>query len=275
VQPHPAELETRLLLEAIFARYHYDFRSYARASLKRRLSQACEHLACPTLAGLRERVLCEPETFTELLQYLTIQSSDMFRDPAFFRAVRANVVPILKTYPSVKVWIAGCTTGEEAYSLAIVLQEEGVLDRAMLYATDINARNLRAAASGIYEIARLRRCTENHHLSGGHGALSDYYRVAPGGAVMDAALRQKITFSDHSLATDHVFSEVQLVSCRNVMIYFNPELQSRALRLFDEALCTRGFLGLGAMENLAFSGVADRFTEYCTVERIYRKASAA
>jgi chemotaxis protein methyltransferase CheR len=272
---HPTELETRLLLEAIFDRYHYDFRSYAMASLKRRLSQACDRLECPTLSRLQEKVLHEPETFAALLQYLTIQVSDMFRDPEFFLAIRQHVVPILKTYPSVKVWIAGCSTGEEAYSMAILLQEERLLDRAILYATDINAQSLRAAESGIFKLARMRQFTENHRRAGGRGSLSDYYHAAGDSAVMDAALRRKITFSDHSLATDSVFSEVHLVLCRNVLIYFNPELQARALQLFDDALCSRGFLGLGSKESLRFSAVASRFTEYCAAERIYRKGAGA
>jgi chemotaxis protein methyltransferase CheR len=272
VPPH--DLELRLLLQAIFERYHYDFRGYALASLKRRLNQACDRLDCPTLSRLQEKVLHEPETFAALLQYLTIQVSDMFRDPGYFLAIRSQVVPILKTYPSVKLWIAGCSTGEEAYSLAILLQEEGLLERAILYATDINPHSLRSAESGIFKLARLRQFTENHRRSGGRRSLSDYYHAAGDAAVMDAALRKKITFSDHSLATDSVFSEVHFVSCRNVLIYFNRELQARALRLFDEALCSRGFLGLGSRESLQFSALARCFTEYCAAERIYRKGSS-
>jgi chemotaxis protein methyltransferase CheR len=271
VQAHPTALETRLLLEAIFDRYHYDFRSYAMASLKRRLIQACDRLECPNLSRLQERVLHQPETFGALLQYLTIQVSDLFRDPDFFLAVRRQVVPILKTYPSVKVWIAGCSTGEEAYSMAILLQEEGLLERSILYATDINGQSLRTAEAGIFKLARMRQFTENHRRAAGRGSLSDYYHASGDAAVMDTALRKKITFSDHSLATDSVFSEVHFVSCRNVLIYFNRELQSRALQLFDDALCNRGFLGLGSKESLRFSAVASRFSEYCAAERIYRK----
>jgi chemotaxis protein methyltransferase CheR len=241
------------------------------ASLRRRLAQACEHLDCATISRLQERILHEPETFAELLQYLTVQVSDMYRDPEFFRAIRTHIVPILKTYPSVKVWIAGCSTGEEAYSFAILLQEEGLLERAVLYATDINGRSLESAASGIYKLVRMRQFTENHRRSGGRGSLSDYYHAAGDSAVMDNALRKKITFSDHSLATDNVFSEVHFVSCRNVLIYFDRELQTRALRLFDEALCSLGFLGLGSKESLRFSAIASRFTDYCAAERIYRK----
>jgi chemotaxis protein methyltransferase CheR len=269
------DLEVRLLLEAIYDRYHYDFRSYARASLKRRLAQACENLGVASLSGLQERVLHEPETFAGLLQYLTVQVSDMFRDPEFFTALRKQVMPVLATYPSIKVWVAGCSTGEEAYSLAILLQEEGLLDRSIIYGTDINAHALRAAASGVYSLARLRGFTENHRRSGASTSLSDYYHATGDSAIMDPALRRKITFSDHSLATDHVFSEVHLVTCRNVLIYFDQELQNRALKLFSEALVSRGFLGLGSKESLRFSDAADLFTEFALAERIYRRKGRA
>jgi len=266
-----AELEVRLLLEAVFDRYHYDFRSYAMASLKRRLAQACDHIGVSTLSGLQERVLHQPESFAQLLQYLTVQVSDMFRDPEFFRALREQVLPVLATYPSIKIWVAGCSTGEEAYSLAILLHEQDLLERSIIYATDINSASLRAAASGVYDIGRLRSFTENHRRSGAAGSLSDYYHASAGSAIMDAALRRKITFSDHSLATDNVFSEVHLVTCRNVLIYFDLELQERALKLFGEALVDRGFLGLGSKESLRFSTVAPLFTEFARAERIYRR----
>jgi chemotaxis protein methyltransferase CheR len=265
------DLEIRLLLEAIYDRYHYDFRSYAKASLKRRLAQACDHLKVTSLSGLQERVLHEPEVFGGLLQYLTVQVSDMFRDPGFFRAIRTEVLPVLATYPSIKVWVAGCSTGEEAYSLAILLHEEGLLDRSIIYGTDINAQALRAAEKGVYSLARLRGFTENHRRSGASTSLSDYYHASGDSAIMAAALRRKVTFSDHSLATDNVFSEVHLVTCRNVLIYFDQELQNRALGLFGEALIGRGFLGLGSKESLRFSEAADLFTEFALSERIYRR----
>jgi chemotaxis protein methyltransferase CheR len=204
-----------------------------------------------------------------------VQVSDMFRDPEFFRAIRTQVLPVLATYPSIKVWVAGCSTGEEAYSLAILLQEEGLLDRSIIYATDINAQALRAAGNGVYSLQRLRGFTENHRRSGATTSFSDYYHASPGAsgesAIMDPALRRKITFSDHSLATDNVFSEVHLVTCRNVLIYFDQELQNRALRLFGDALISRGFLGLGSKESLRFSEAAERFTEFALHERIYRR----
>jgi chemotaxis protein methyltransferase CheR len=267
-------LEIRSLLDAIFDRYHYDFRDYAMASLKRRLAQARQRLGIETLPALQARVLREPETFATLLQYLTVQVSDMFRDPEFFLAIRREVVPLLATYPSVKVWCAGCSGGEEAYSLAILLHEEGLLERSIIYATDINGPALREAAGGIYPLDRLRGFTENHRRSGGATSLSDYYHAAGTSAIMDAALRRRITFSDHSLATDHVFSEVHFVTCRNVLIYFDHTLQTRALRLFAEALVPRGFLGLGSKESLRFSPAAESFDEFAMPERLYRKKSA-
>jgi chemotaxis protein methyltransferase CheR len=276
-----ADLEVRLLLEAIFDRYHYDFRAYAMASLKRRLSQACDSLGVATLSGLQERVLHEPESFAMLLQYLTVQVSDMFRDPEFFLTLRQRVLPLLATWPSIKIWCAGCSTGEEAYSLAILLQEEGLLDRSIIYATDINAQSLRSAASGVYPLMRLRGFTENHRRSGGGVSLSNYYHSkstgegdGDGAAIMDAALRRKITFSDHSLATDSVFSEVHLITCRNVLIYFDHALQERTLGLFADSLVRGGFLGLGSKESLRFTNAADSFTEFAARERVYRRNGA-
>lgn len=270
-----AELEVRLLLEAIFDRYHYDFRSYAMASLKRRLAQACQSLHVTTVSGLQERVLHEPESFSQLLQYLTVQVSDMFRDPDFFLALRRQVLPLLATYPSIKVWCAGCSTGEEAYSLAILLQEEGLLDRSIIYATDINAQSLRTAASGVFTLERLRGFTENHRRSGAKRSLSDYYHASHNDLViMDAALRRKITFSDHSLATDNVFSEVHLITCRNVLIYFDQALQSRALKLFSDSLVRGGFLGLGSKESLRFTSAADLYTDVDLSQRIYRRKAS-
>lgn len=270
-----ADLEVRLLLEAIFDRFHYDFRSYAMASLKRRLGQACDTLQVETLSGLQERILHEPESFATLLQYLTVQVSDLFRDPQFFLVLRQQVAPVLATYPSIKVWVAGCSTGEEAYSLAILLHEEGLLERSIIYGTDINAHALRSAASGVFSLERMRGFTENHRRSGATSSLSDYYHASGISAIMDPALRRKITFSDHSLATDHVFSEVHLVTCRNVLIYFDSELQNRALKLFSEALVSRGFLGLGSKESLRFSAAADEFSEFAARERIYRRKALA
>jgi len=259
------------LLDAIYRRYHYDFRCYSEASLRRRLRSALTHFGCQTLPELEARVLAEPTRFSELLRFLTVQVSDMFRDPPYFRAIREVVVPYLETYAQLRLWVAGCATGEEAYSLAIVLHEEGLLDRALIYATDINPNSLRSAEAGVYETERVARFSESYRLAGGKASLGDYYTAAYGGAVLDRRLRKSIVFSDHSLATDSSFAEVQLVSCRNVLIYFERELQERALAVIYDSLCRRGFLGLGLKETLRFTRQASAFTELVPDARIYQR----
>jgi chemotaxis protein methyltransferase CheR len=265
------EIELQLLIEAINLKYHYDFRHYARASLKRRMLAAMTHFSCATLSQLQDRILHDPTMFPRLLDFLTVPVSEMFRDPSYFRALRQHVVPVLRTYPSLKVWVAGCSTGEEVYSMAILLREEGLLSRTLIYGTDINPQVLQTAQAGIYDSSRMAGFTENHRHSGGRSSLSDYYTAAYGRVVIDKTLKQHIVFSDHSLATDSVFAEVQLVSCRNVLIYFNPELQSRALGLFRDALCRRGFLGIGSKESLRFSLHAGEFADVVRSERIFQK----
>lgn len=268
-----ADIELQLLIDAVYLKYHYDFRGYAAASLKRRLTTAMGRFQCKTLSQLQDKVLHEPSTFPQLLDYLTVQVSDMFRDPTYFASLRTKVVPMLRTYPSLKIWVAGCSAGEEAYSLAILLREEGLLDRSLIYATDINARALKEAESGVYALDRVAGFSENHRKSGARTSLSDYYTAAYDRAVFDRKLRKHIVFSDHSLATDSVFAEVQFVSCRNVLIYFNRDLQDRAIGLFHEALCRKGFLGIGAKESLRFCGHADSFSEIVREDRIYQKAA--
>jgi chemotaxis protein methyltransferase CheR len=265
------DLELDLLIEAIYHTYHYDFRRYAVASLKRRLAAAMPRLGCETLSQVQDKVLHQPAAFQALLDYLTIPVSEMFRDPRYFRSLRENVVPLLRTYPSLKVWVAGCSTGEEAYSLAILLLEEGLLPRTLIYATDINPHTLQKAQAGVYDAERMSGFTENHRHSGGRTSLSEHYTAAYGRAVFDKSLKQNIVFSDHSLATDSVFAEVQLVSCRNVLIYFNRELQNRAIGLFRDALCRKGFLGIGSKESLRFTSHAGAFAEISREERIYQK----
>ncbi|MGE0756960.1 MAG: protein-glutamate O-methyltransferase CheR [Pirellulaceae bacterium] len=265
------DIEVQLLLEAIFRRYHYDFRGYSLASLKRRLTQARDRYHCRTLSDLQERVLHDPQMFPRLLSYLTVQVSDLFRDPAYFRALRSQVIPHLRTYPSLKIWVAGCGAGEEVYSLAILFREEGLEERTLFYGTDINPNSLRKAEAGVFELDRIPLFTENHRRSGGKSSLSDYYTAAYGAAVFDKSLRRQVVFSDHSLVSDEVFAEVQLVSCRNVLIYFDRELQDRAIGLFKDSLIRRGFLGLGAKESLRFARHADAFLEFARDERIYQK----
>ncbi|MES2889125.1 MAG: protein-glutamate O-methyltransferase CheR [Pseudomonadota bacterium] len=265
------DIELRLLVDAIYLKYHFDFRGYAVASLKRRLTAAMSRFGCTTLSRLQDRVLHDPAAFHNLLDYLTVQVSEMFRDPDHFRALRQEVMPLLRTYPSLKVWVAGCSSGEEVYSLAILLHEEGLLERTLIYATDINPHALQQAEEGVYDLDRVAAFTLNHQRSGAPTSLSNYYSAAYGRAVFDKSLRRHIVFSDHSLATDGVFAEVQLVSCRNVLIYFDRALQDRALGLFKDTLCRKGFLSLGSKESLRFSAQAEAFSDFVRDERIFQK----
>ena len=268
------DVEFRLLLEAILRRYHYDFRGYSVASLKRRLTQARTHFDCRTFSQLQDRLLHEPQLFSELISYLTVQVSDLFRDPKYFQTLREGVLPHLRTYPSLKVWVAGCAAGEEVYSLVILFREEALEERTIFYGTDINRESLRKAEAGVYDLSRIAQFTENHRNSGGKSSLSDYYTADYGGAVFDRSLRRRVVFSDHSLVSDSVFAEMHLVSCRNVLIYFDRDLQDRAIGLFKDSLVHMGFLGLGSKESLRFSGHATAFEEFSRSEKIYRKRSA-
>jgi chemotaxis protein methyltransferase CheR len=200
-----------------------------------------------------------------------VQVSELFRDPTYFLAIRELVVPHLRTYPSLKVWVAGCSAGEELYSLAILFREEGLEERALFYGTDINPDALKKAEAGVYSLDRIPLFTENHRRSGGKSSLSDYYTAGYGAAVFDKTLRRRAVFSDHSLVSDEVFAEVQLVSCRNVLIYFDLDIQDRAIGLFNDSLVRKGFLGLGAKESLRFSRHTDAFADFARDERIYQK----
>jgi chemotaxis protein methyltransferase CheR len=265
------DIEIRLLLEAIFLKYHYDFRNYAMASIKRRLRQAREQMGFATFSALQETLLREPSMLPMLLRYLTVQVSEMFRDPSYFKAIRERVVPHLRTYPSLKVWVAGCSGGEELYSLVILFREEGLEDRTIFYATDINQEALQSAEAGIYPLDRIQLFTENHRKTGGKSSLSDYYQAAYGRASFDKSLRRNVVFSDHSLVTDAVFGEMHLISCRNVMIYFDRDLQDRALGLFKASVTRKGFLGIGAKESLRFSQHASAFSDFVREEKIYQR----
>jgi chemotaxis protein methyltransferase CheR len=267
-----ADIEMRLLLEAVYAKYSHDFRDYSGASLKRRVQHALLQLGCDTISQLQSKVLRDAAVFQQLLEILTIPFTEMFRDPTYWLALRQQVVPMLQTYPSLKVWVAGCATGEEVFSLAILLQEEALLQRTLIYATDINPVVLEKARQGIFPIAAVRQHTANYQAAGGKRAFSDYYSAAYDAARFDPELVRNVTFADHSLATDSVFSETHFISCRNVLIYFNKALQNRALGLFHESLCNRGFLGLGSKESLDFSHFADKFEPLSRRDRLFRKA---
>jgi chemotaxis protein methyltransferase CheR len=268
------DIEIRLLLEALHQRYHYDFRNYAQASIKRRLRQAREQMQYRSFSAMQEDLLHDPLMLPRLLGYLTVQVSELFRDPSYFRAIREKVVPHLRTYPSLRIWIAGCSTGEELYSLVILFREEGLEQRTIFYATDINQDALAKAEAGIYDLDRIQLFTENHRKSGGKSSLSDYYSAAYGKASFDKSLRNHVVFSDHSLVTDAVFAEMHLISCRNVLIYFNRPLQDRAVGLFSDSLTRKGFLGLGSKESLRFSRHAGSFVEWARDDKLYQKTDA-
>lgn len=265
------DIELKLLLEGIFLKYKADFRHYTHASVRRRITLALTKLHCPTVSQLQEKVLSSATIFDQLLQILTVPTSEMFRDPSYYRALREEVIPILMTYPSVKLWIAGCSTGEELYSMAIMLKEEGLLERTIIYATDINPTSLAKAQAGIFPLDQIKHYTASYQKAGGKCAFSDYYQAAYGLAIFDQSLRNNVVFADHSLATDSVFAEVQLISCRNVLIYFDRELQNRAFQLFRDSLCHLGYLGLGSKETLQFSTVTDAFEEAFPRDKIYRR----
>jgi chemotaxis protein methyltransferase CheR len=264
-------VEIRLLLEGIHQVHGYDFRGYAEASIRRRLIHWLAESPFTTFSEAQSRLLREPLLFESLLRGITVNVTEMFRDPAFFKAVREQVVPFLKTYPYVKIWHAGCSTGEEAYSLAIVLHEEGMAGRFRMYATDINESVLQRAAEGMLPIAEMQRFTRNYQKSGGRASFADYYTARYDRAILAADLRRDIVFAPHNLAVDAEFGEMHMVLCRNVMIYFKPALKERCLRLFDDSLLPGGFLCLGMKESLEQRLSGERYSELARHTRIYRK----
>ncbi len=263
--------ETDLLLEAILARYGYDFRQYSRASLNRRIRHRLLAFGFEHVAQLIPRVLHDPKFMDVLLGDLSIRTTEMFRDPEFFLAFRRLVMPHLKTYPFVKIWHPGCSTGEEVYSIAIVLHEEGYLKRSLLYATDFNNESLSIARQGIYSINQIRRWTDSYNRSGAKASFSDYYHANFNNAKMQGVLSERITTANHDLVRDKCFGEMNAIVCRNVLIYFNRELQDRVLGLLWESLCHRGFLCLGTKETLRTTAVEGRFELVAPRERIYRR----
>lgn len=273
--PSVQELEIRLFLEALSDHFGYDFRGYSQASVRRRLERACADFGCETFSQLQHEVLHRPGAFGRLLQFLTVQVSTMFRDPFYYLRIREKVVPYLRTYPSLKVWIAGCSTGEELFSMAILFREEGIEDRTIFYATDINREALKRAESGVFELDRLQDFSENYAKAGGKRSLADYYTLGSQTAIFDRSLLSSTLFTDHSLVSDSVFTEAHFVSCRNVLIYFDRPLQNRAVGLFRDSLVRRGFLGLGSKESLRFLDHASDFVEVDRDERIYQKSGEA
>ncbi|MDC7241836.1 MAG: protein-glutamate O-methyltransferase CheR [Spirochaetales bacterium] len=264
-------LEMDLLLEGIYRKYGFDFREYSGVHLKRRLSHRLSVSGLKSFTQILHRVIYDEEFFKLVLLDLSINVTEMYRDPAFYLTLREKVVPYLSTYPFIKVWHAGCSAGQEVYSDAILLEEEGLLGRTQIYATDFNERILKEAGEGIYPIENIKAYTENYQKAGGKASFADYYSANYDSAIIKPALREHILFSFHNLVTDGVFGEMNMIFCRNVMIYFNKELQNRVLKLFHESLVPGGFLCLGSKESLKFSEVEDRFEIVSAAQKIYRK----
>jgi chemotaxis protein methyltransferase CheR len=264
-------LELRLLLEGVFRHYGFDFREYAPASLKRRVWRRVHAEGERTIAGLLARLLHEPDVMERLLLDLSINVTSMFRDPSFYAAFREKVVPMLRTYPFTRIWIAGCSTGEEVYSLAILLSEESVYDRCRIYATDINETVIARARDGVFPLDKMKEYTENYIRAGGRTSFSDYYLAKYEGALFDRALSENVVWAPHNLVQDGAFNTFNVILCRNVMIYFDRPLQNRVHRLFYESLERFGILALGHKESIRFTGFEDRYEEIDAREKLYRR----
>jgi chemotaxis protein methyltransferase CheR len=267
-------IEVQLLLEGIYRHYGFDFRGYAPGSLKRRLWRRAYAEKVESMSALQERVLHDPQVMERLLLDLSINVTSMFRDPTFFLAFREKVVPLMRTYPFVRIWNAGCSTGEETYSLAILLKEEGLYDKTRIYATDINDKVLELARNGGFPLERMRDYTENYIRAGGKEEFSTYYTAEGETAYFDKSLRDQVVFAQHNLVSDGPFNEFNVIVCRNVMIYFGKSLQDRVHDLFHESLAPFGVLALGHKESIRFTRHEQEYHEIDGPEKLYRKAGA-
>lgn len=264
-------IEIQLLLEGIFRHYGFDFRNYALASIKRRIWNTIRSERLTTVSGLQEKVLHNPAYLDRFLLDISVNVTTMFRDPSFYISFRNKVVPVLRTYPFIRIWHAGCSTGEEVYSMAILLQEEGLYDRCRIYATDMNELVLKKAKAGIFPVKQIQEYTQLYHRAGGQRAFSEYYTAAYENAIFGSSLKDNIVFAHHNLATDTSFNEFNAILCRNVMIYFNSHLQERVHKLFYESLGMFGVLGLGHQESLSFTPYEKHYEAIERSDKIYRK----
>jgi len=264
-------LELELLLEAVYRQYGYDFRDYARTSIRRRIAKLMQEEGLATISGLQERVLHDTAAWERVLQGISVNVSAMFRDPAFFLAFRQSAIPVLRTYPFIRIWQAGCSLGEEAYSLAILLEEEGLYDRSLIYATDLNESMLRRAREAIFPADLMQKYTQNYILSGGQCSFSEYYTARYEFALMRPSLQRNIVFSQHNLVSDGPFNEFNVILCRNVMIYFNRDLQERTHTLFHGSLAMFGIFGLGANESLRFLPQESFYEQLDSHQKLYRR----
>lgn len=268
------EVDIDRLLEAVYRFRGYDFRDYARPSLRRRIANRLRVEKVDTITGLLDKILQDPSCMDRLVLGLSVNVSAMFRDPDFFRAMRTHVFPLLRTRPYIRIWQAGCSMGEEVYSVAIMLAEDGLIDRCRIYATDINEAALQKARGGIYPLERMQRCTQNYIRAGGTRSFSEYYTAAYDNAIFTPALREHVVFAKHNLATDGPFNEFSLILCRNVLIYFNRRLQDRVHRLLYDSLASCGVLGVGAKEALTRTALEDQYDQLAPPHRLYRRRAA-
>ncbi|WP_458121289.1 CheR family methyltransferase [Paenibacillus sp. Z6-24] len=264
-------IEIDLLLEGVHRLYGYDFRNYARASLTRRVWHHIHAENLKSVSALQEKVLHDRSCFERFVQNLSIPVTEMFRDPQLFRMFREKVIPLLRTYPYIRIWHAGCSTGEEVYSMAILLHEEGLLDKARIYATDMNNRSLQQAREGVFGIDRMQLYTKNYLEAGGTRSFSEYYTAKYQSVIFQPFLRKHIIFAEHNLATDRSFNEFNVIFCRNVMIYFDDKLRERVHGLFHESLSRFGILVLGSKESMQFTGYSDSYEPLDRLEKVYRK----
>lgn len=263
-------VEIELLLQAITKRYGYDFHNYSKASLKRRIIGFLHKSNLEQISELIPRLLHDKGMFRSFLLSLSVTVTEMFRDPNVYVVLRERVIPFLKTFPFCKIWCAGCATGEEVYSIAILLSESGLLDKVQIYATDINDESLQKAELGIYSRTQIQEYTRNYQLTGLEGSFSDYYHASYDSVVMDASLKKNIVFANHNLVSDESFGKMQLILCRNTLIYFNSELQGRVFSLFSESLVNKGFLCLGTKEDIQFSSVSNKFRSIRQNEKLFQ-----
>ena len=264
-------IEIQLLTEGIYQHYGFDFRDYSVPSLRRRIWKRVYAEGLSTIAGLLEKVLHDPQSMERLLLDLSINTTAMFRDPTFYLRFREKVVPLLRTYPFARLWHAGCSTGEEVYSMAILLQEEGLYERCRIYATDINEAVLQKAKSGIFPLSTMQENTSNYIAAGGKGTFSDYYTARYDYAIFRPSLRENVVFAQHNLVTDASFNHFNVIFCRNVLIYFNNALQDRVQQLFLQSIEMFGVLGLGKKESVRYTAVADHYEELDAEEKLYRR----
>jgi len=267
------KIEIDLLLSAVSRYYGYDFSNYSKAHIKRRILGFLGKQRYTSISEMQHHVLHNSSIFEEFLNNFSINVTEMFRDPSFYLEFRNKVIPILKTYPYLKIWLAGCSTGEEVYSFAIMLKEEGLLDRTTIYATDFNKDAIQKAKKAIYSIDTIKTYTSNYQKAGGTCSFSDYYMANYNSVIIDKSLKQNVVYAQHNLVTDGVFTEANLIVCRNVLIYFNRELQDKVLKLFDETLITGGFLTLGTKETIQFSGITNKFSTISKNNKIFKKTS--